>query len=343
MIDRRIAVAALFAMAAQTSPSRGVQEEAAAGPSPRSLIQAAGDLLDQLEETEAPQRKWALLDDANRQIEALQASDPASPWLGFLRGRTLALVGRQGDAIEQLQRFVNTREGRSEWKAYRLLGDLLVREFPRLARSNYRKAAALKDNDPATIFGLSVCEAMLGSIAEAIDLATRATALDQHRTVSYVAHLAKLLRQAERYDDAIREAGAALDLARNEARRQRAPAALKALYDHYGLLIVIIEERLAVTEQGGSDDYLRLATLLKERGRVAMDMSMHEAVAALEAGIERMDPDVPPALLERYGTDLAGAGRTDDAIAAFQRLLAADPGNRAATEALRKLKSDAHP
>ena len=318
---------------------RAAQDDAQTAAEQRSLVQAARDTLDRIDGTDDSADRRTMLEEVNGKIEMLRAADPGSPWLAYLRGRALALVGRSGDAVEQLQRFVDTREGRSEWQAYRLLGDLLVREFPRLARSNYRKAEALKDNDPRTTFGLSVCAAKLGAIEEATDLAARAVSLDRRQTVEYLAHLAALLRRAGRYDDALREADSALELARAEAVRAPTPATIRSVYDHYSLLIDVLDERITNTDPPVGDDYLRLAGLMMERGEVSKALSRQEAIRSLAAGIERLSPDVPPSTMERYGTLLAEAGRVDDAIVAFERLLVDEPDNPTALEALATLKA----
>ena len=310
----------------------------------------AMDALERLENEVEADAADAILHDANRYIELVRASEPANPWLPYLVGRSYVVTGRRRDAVEQLRKFVETPAGRNEWRAYRLLGDLFVTGFPRLAEANYARAASLNAGEPSVLLGLSSCAAQRGAIQEAIRLAREAVAADGSRTARYVSHLAKLLQALGRPEEAIREAQRALDLAKQAVETN--PGALAPLLNVNGqfeLLIEImqglVDQAVAQRTHGASADptrlaanHLRLAAYIRERAIVVHEIARHDVLRALEAGVNGTAPDTPPALLEQYGTALAEVGRADSAVGVFEQLLAADPDNTVAAEWLGRLR-----
>lgn len=315
-------------------------------------VRLAVEALDRLDSRESDVDKDALLAEARRYAESARQRDPANPWLYYLSGRYFAHVGRQGDAIEQLRKFVETREGRNQWRAYVTLANLFVGDYPQLAKVNYEKAQALNSSEPDILLGLSTCAAKLGASEEAIARAREAIALDGRKTPLYMAHLARLLLAADRLDDAQEAADAARDLAEHWA--QGHPGRLRPLQTldrQYQLLIEILQQRVARDRQaqvqdsnvGGPApvaDYLRLAELQRARGKLADKFAKFAALAALEAGVRRSGSDTPPALLEEYGISLADVGRHEQAIEVFRRLQQLDANNSTAKEWLARLGAE---
>jgi tetratricopeptide (TPR) repeat protein len=321
----------------QSAPETPLDSEVSA----EEAIRLAIETFDRLEEGVAGDDRASLTERADRYIELVEAGDPGSPWLSYLYGRAFALLGRPGDAVEQLRKFVETREGRNEWRAYRLLGDLFVDQFPRLGKANYDRAEALNAGRPSVLFGLSRAAAKLGQVDEAVEFARRAAEADGRRDSRYVSNLASMLKAAGRWKEALGEAEAALRIARERMRRQPGGSGpLLAVDAQYGMLIEIMQARLSEPEGGEADDYLRLARYVRERGRVSQLLVLHDVLRTLEAGAEATAADPPTALLEQLGLVYAEVGRTGDAIAAFEQLLRADPGNPVANEWLVRLRGD---
>jgi len=307
-------------------------------------VRRATDGLDRLEGGMDAAAGKALLDEVNGFIDSVRSREPGHPRLAYLYGRVYVLIGRQGDAIDQLRRFVETPDGRNEWKAYRILGDLFVMEFPRLAKANYEKASTLNPTEPALAFGLSLCAYKLGAIDEAIRLAQQAVSTDGRKTVRYLANLANLYQAAERWDDAITDAEEAMKLA-VEAVGEK-PASHQALLTadgQYQQMIAILRTRARQSPDISADTYLKLATYIRERTSLAQRLALHDALTVLAAGVERTAPTTSPELLERYASALTEAGRTADAIAAFEQFLKADPGNTEATQQLLRLRAQPTP
>lgn len=324
---------------AQTSPAPAV-EPASKDVDVADLMRQAAAGLDRMEAGVDDATAKALLEEVNDRIDVLRTRDPGNPSLGYLYGRVYALIGRQGDAIDHLRRFVETPEGRNEWKAYRILGDLFVGEFPRLAKANYEKAAALNPTEPALAYGLSLCAFRLGTTDEAIRLAQQAVSADGGKTVRYLAHLANVLQAAERWDDAIADAERALKVAVNAVGAS--PGVHRALLTadaQYQQIIAVFQARARQSGDVPAETYVRLAEYYRERAKLADRLALHDALAVLTAGVERTAPNTPSALLDRYAATLDEAGRSADAVAAYEKLLQADPANVNATKQLERLRA----
>jgi tetratricopeptide (TPR) repeat protein len=333
-----------------TDPAGASSTNQAATVSPAEVhesIQRAIAALDRLESEvgarnpEITEALQALVVEVNEAIETVRTLAPTNPWLSYLLGRAYALTGRRTDASDQLMAFVKTREGRNEWHAYRLLGDLLVDGFPRLAQANYEKAKRLNPNEPTATFGLSVCALKRGDTPEALRLVQEAMAAEGRPILPHVAHLARVLQAAGRFEEALAEADRALRLAWDATRNQ--PGAREPLIvvdAQYQQLTDLLQARVNAPLPAEADVYIRLADTVRERNEVKLKLARHQALRVLEAGVERSAPDTPPGLLEAYGAALAEVGRTAAAIRTFQQLLAADPDNAAAADWLRRLRPD---
>jgi tetratricopeptide (TPR) repeat protein len=283
----------------------------------------------------------AIVNEVNEAIETVRSLAPTNPWLSYLLGRAYALTGRRADAVDQLMTFVRTREGRNEWHAYQMLGDLLVDEFPRLAQANYEKAKRLNPNEPTATFGLSVCALKRGDTQEALRLVQEAMAAAEKPTLRHVAHLARVLQAAGRFDEALAETDRALRMAWSAAENDPgAREPLVAVDAQYQQLIDLLQARIQAPIPAPVNLYIRLADTVRDRNEVKSQLAKHQALRVLEAGIEETAPDTPPALLEAYGAALAEVGRTAAAIKTFEQLLATDPDNAAASDWLRRLRSD---
>lgn len=302
-------------------------------------IRRATKALDRLELQEDESKVRAAIEEVDRSIEAVRDADPAHPHLPFLLGRAYTMIGRPGDAIEQLRAFVESASGRNEWRAYALLGDLFVGEYPSLARANYAKARVLNSREPGVLFGLSVAAMKLGEHEEAIRLGREALEAEGGHSIRYGSHLAMLLRSDGRWDEALLQAEATIAQARDEVDAQPgAVAPLLALDVQYKLLISILRNRLGDSDPARSQDYLRVASLIRERAHVAEALALHDALRMVTLGVESTAPDTPVSLLERYAILLAEVGRADDAVSAFEKLREVDPKNQAAAVWLGRLR-----
>ena len=228
-------------------------------------VQGAMDALDRLESGDLGEETETVFKEVTDRVELVRESDPTNSLLPYLYGRSYAIAGRRGDAVQQLQKFVETREGRREWRAFRLLGDLFVEQYPQLAKANYQKAAALRADEPEVQFGLARCAVKLGRNAEAIQLARGAVSAGGPRKMQHLSFLARVLSATGEEDEAEREAAIALNLAEEAVRNQPgARGRVEALDAQYRLLIDILRARVNQGE-GKVDDYLRFAGAVRDR------------------------------------------------------------------------------
>jgi len=312
----------------------------AAGMTVPQAIDLAKKAIDRLiaAEDEAPPED--AIEDLDRAYAIIKTHAPDNPWLHYVAAGVFRYKGKKFDAVSELEKFVSTREGKNEWKAYRILGDLVINsDFPRLARSHYDNAAKLKENEPSILFGISRCAAAVGDYDEALDYAKQAVAADNRQTVRYLNQLAAVARVQRDWDTVSR----ALDdaLKRTKERVAKHPGELPPLATlaaEYKLLIDtetahLKDERDPVALERG---YLQLADDTRQRGDVVEQINKHSVVKVLEQAAKRLGDETPVSILEQAVVALDAVDRTDDAAAVCRRILGLDPSNELAKNWLAK-------
>ena len=281
----------------------------------------------------------AMIDELNRYVTIIQANDPSNPQLHYLRGAVLAHMGRAGDAIDELNRFVETHVGQTEWRAYRMLGDLLVSEFPMLARAKYRKAQILMPNEPTILFGLSLTSTKTGDQEASLDFAQRAvdaTPLNAPYRREYLTHLARHLLAAKRFEDAQQNATLALEMSRSAYERSHASSyLLTALDGQYRTLLQIITTRIQETPEN-VDLYVELARRTREAIKVRSKVALNQTLSLFDMSLESFPDGGPQALLEERARLLVELEHTEDARQAYIAILDKFPGSQPARQFLEK-------
>ena len=344
-----LAIAMLACLTATAQqPSKAPQKDAAASTVPAEVppedqltadqaLQAAMKAAEMLEDAEGDEAV-GLLEQINTYSAIVHADDPINPWLDYLTGYAYAASGRKGDAIERLESFLGTREGRNYWRAHRLLGDLLINAYPRLAKSSYVKARKLKKNEPTVLFGLSRCAASAGEFAAAADLAEQVVRADGGKSLRYVHFLTELLVQESRWDDALRTARQGLEIAEHDlAVEGNLRAKLQLLVAEIDISLEVLRGVIQ-DDPAGEDAYLQMADLTRRRAVSGTRIAELDKLEILEEGVKETGDQASPRLLEAYAVALVETGRTDGAIVAFQKLLAKDPENSTAIDWLGRLR-----
>jgi len=208
--------------------------------------------------------------DLDRGLAMIKTKSPDHPWLPYLYAFVSLRKGQSWDAVDHLRDFVRTRDGRTEWKAYRTLGNLVVEQFPRLARSHFDKAASLIDGEPTVLYGLSRCAANVGDYTETLDFAKQTVAADSKKSVEHLAHLARIARLRKEWDTAINAAEEAMRVARDDMTTrpgEREP--LAAVEAQYKLLIETETARLADLRDPSdiSAGFIKLAGYARDRAK----------------------------------------------------------------------------
>jgi len=312
--------------------------EATSVPS-EDAVRAAREMLDRAEFAVTQAERDELAKSIKEYIESIRSAEPQDAWLLYLQGRLNVVSGRFSEARDQLRAFLETREGRNEWSAYRVLGDLFVEQFPRLAKFQYDRAVELKPNEPTTLLGLSICEQKLADLDNARQHAQEAVLADGRRNVRYLVQFATVLKAQKRWAQAESEAAEALELAEAAAAEQPGDSEVLQRVEAQYRLLTEIADGLLRESPGEAVAYTRLAGYVRKHADVQRRLRGHDALAVLALGVERTAPNVPIELRAAYAIELAEVGRRQEATAQFELVLAADPNHALAREWLTRLSA----
>ncbi|MFQ5461634.1 MAG: tetratricopeptide repeat protein [Phycisphaerae bacterium] len=313
------------ASAPDAKPSEPVAEQVVM--TPAMAVRDAQNALDRAEADVTDRPISELLAIAANRVDFLKRNDPINPTLPLLSGRLLAAAGRHREAVAELQKYVASRAGRNHWRAYQRLGDLLVDDYPRLAKGNYDKADALKPGVIEVRYGLARCAAAFGKTRDAIRLGRQVVEQDGYKSAGYLAFFAQALFAGEQWMEAEQIAAQAVDKMTQMVRDH--PGAMEpliALDAVYSLLVQTVRTRMAVSEPSG-EDYIRLAHYVRDQIENKAHISMFEVLRVLEGGAARFadEPSLP--LLLEYAVMLDQVGRREMAEAVFQRVVELDSEN----------------
>ncbi len=314
------------------------QSQPAIDPS-RLAVDEALDLarraIDQLVASQDPDVRERANRDLDRGLAIVKTNAPDHPWLPYLYAFVSIRQEQAWDAVDHLRNFVRTRDGRTEWKAHRTLGELVVNEFTRLARSHFDKAASLIDGEPTVLYGLSRCAANVGDYAEALEFAKQTVAADRRQSIDHLTHLARTARFRKEWTTATAAAEDSLKLSKNVVTARPGELdPLMAVNAQYKLLIETETARLSALRypMQVSAGFIKLAGYARDRAKIVALISKHEVVSMLDAGLERLGEDASIGILEQTVVAYYDVGRDDDAIAICRRILNQQPENAVAQE-----------
>ncbi len=266
-----------------------------------------------------------------------------NPWLFYIRGRSAILSGRVVDGISDLEAFTKTPPGQTDWKTFRILGDVHVQDYPRLAEAKYRQALALNDREPTILLGLSQAVFKSGRKDEGVQLAERALALDGRQHVGYFDNLAAMLRSRGGEGDlykAVEVVNQAIQVAQKGADQNPLDLlSLRVLAGEYEAALVLLRDVL-VAEPKNASAYKAAVDVGANLAEIRHRLSLLEAVALLEVqAMPALEGKFTPELAQSYARLLELVGRVDDACKTYQTLLDNDPAHAEAKAALERLKN----
>lgn len=308
---------------------------AAPAASTEPAIEAALRLIAQRDERRDGEGVRVATAELDRAVERARAESAGDPRLNYVLGRWHAWNGRSGDAITALRKYVDSRDGRNDWRAHAALGELFADQFPQLAKSSFDQASALTSDEPIVLFGLARCAEKLGRGSEAIGHARRLVEIAPEPR--YRAYLARLYFAQRQWDDAEREARTALNTALERAQHRPDLSLDVDIEGFYRLLIDMARARLVENPQD-AEQYMTLARLTMQRADHVRLIALREALAMLQLGMDTLKEGAPPRLEEAWATALGECGKHEEARAAWARILARDPTHAVAAEWLKKLE-----
>lgn len=301
------------------------------------LLDKAADAIDQAERRGADSQE--AFAEANRLVNRILARDPANVRGGYLRGRVLILGGRLTEAMEPIQKWIQSPGGQNDWKAHKLLADLYRQgSFPTLAEARYLQAARLNPNQPSIYVGLSSVYTALGQSDKAVQAARDAVNADLSNDPAIRSHLVTALLQGGRIEEARREAIKVVT--RTRALVQASPTnpnLLLELDERIGLLLSVIVQQL-VADPNQPDEYVRAAELSLDRATLAHQLAYHQALAQIDAGIVAVGSDPPPSLRYARAQLLNRIGKPAEAVTELETILQTEPDHAKARELLLQLE-----
>lgn len=298
-------------------------------------VAALEELFDQVEAGEWEGADATLRDLIQRPLDVLQSKAPDHPRLPFYAARTAMVVGQHRAAQRQLEAFVDSRAGRNDWRARRLLGDVMLESYPQLARAHYDKAAELKPNEPSILYGLARCASRRARKDDALEFARRAVSADGEKNPRYLTLLAQMLQSDGQHAAARRAAEKALTIARRRVETRPGRRGPLELLDHqYDVAIRVLR---ATEGELPAEDAVTLAGYLRQRSDVIAKLRLHDIASMLGVAVAQAGDRASTALLLEYGRALADIDRKDEAIETFKRVLARDAENEEAHEWLDRL------
>ncbi len=286
-----------------------------------------------------PQRVRELMDQLRQCITVVQANDTANPWFNYLRGAMLAYAKRQADAVQAFNQFVESTEGRDQWRAYRFLGDLLVDKYPSLALAKYERANLLNPNEPQVLYGLSVTYTKLGKLEKALEFAEKTVAVTpaiHPARGEFLNWYANRLAEDEQYEAALEQATLALEIARSKYADD--PASRNALLTLSLRFQTLRSIAQAKVEQVGDDavNYSRVVDLTRQAAEIQRRIVLLDALNYLNAGIENAKGAIPVSVLEQKAELLIELDRVDEAREVYREVLRLSPANEKAKAFLEK-------
>lgn len=280
-------------------------------------------------------RGEALLDEIRSYEQVIMALEPDNAWLGYIRGRLAIAVGRSSAGSRLLLAFVDLREGRNEWTAFRELGDIFVAAYPSMADGFYRTADELNAGQPSVLLGRARAASELGDLTRASEFAAAAIRADTTRSVDYPGELARILLRNGQVAEALNQAEEARRRAEQELKGNPGGRREAVKLDRtYALLLDVLGSLMRETPMV-SDYYLHAARTVNSRSQVRRLITLHDALAVLELGIARGAPKMN--LLMETGAIEEMLGRVTRAVQAYQQVLEIDPNHAGAKQKLEAL------
>ena len=149
----------------------------------QSAIAKAEATVQQLEDDVLPEAEQVTaFSDANRLVKYVIELDPLNAKAQFLMGRLSLLAGRPREALAYIEAYIGDDQGRNDWLAHKLMGDLYVISYPKLATSQYRRAIELAAQEPDSHAGLAEAYLKLNKPEDAIGSIRTAIRYDKEQT-----------------------------------------------------------------------------------------------------------------------------------------------------------------
>lgn len=303
------------------------------------LLLAARDAFDEFDATTSARKRSAARARLSELVDTLSRRAPDNPRIPLFVARVLFWNGKLGEAQSVARNFARTAEGASDWRAHRLVADLLVNDFPQLALTSYSRALQLHPEEPTVLAGLSRCAERLGRREQAIEWAEQAVRL--RSTAVVVGQLARAQANAERWDEAPATAARAISLAKEQIKAEPGEREPLDLLDRLLALAIEIENQHIRRSKPkvSADRYLRLADLVAAQADNARLLRDHDIQALLSEAVAAGESNVPDALARAYFEASLHIDKCNEARSALALLTGSGTDDEAKQEAVTRLRA----
>ncbi|MCP4246931.1 MAG: tetratricopeptide repeat protein [bacterium] len=258
--------------------------------------------------------------------------DSANAQAEYLYGRMNALNGRTRDAFTQIRSFLQTPEGKNNWEAFKLLGDLHYQgKYYVQAKRKYERAIELNPDEASPYIGLCLTTQKLGRRQDAVDAGTLAVEKDPQLAAGYEA-LAQALTMDAQLPEARTAILKAIEISAEQLKEGLGNITLlRKLQAHYQTQQTILSATLLRDPRDGPA-YREYAKSIRDRADLETKVALHHALEILKKGITATRPNIPAPLLYEYIEMLLVVDRPNQALDLLDGLLKVRPDDTNALE-----------
>lgn len=309
-----------------------------------TMVSKAIAKIDQADDITDNEKLGAVLEEVRVLLDKIVAKERLNEEAMYIRGCLLAYARRTGDALDELEKYLKTRTGRNDWRGFRQLGDVYLKtNYPTQAQARYEAADRLKPGDPRVLLGLSKTASLLGKKDKSVEYAAKAVdAAPPDKKAPYLEFAARTMIAQKQWDEADKFAREAITRLRLDLKSD--PGRMMTLQSIENLLQVRAEvSRARITAKPDTfQAYLDFADVVVELGDVREQIAHAEVINLVDLGLAAMPANPPMELLERKAHLLEAMGRSDEAKAVYEQIIAKDPNHAAAKEFLGPREPAAH-
>ncbi len=267
-----------------------------------------------------------LIEELRELVATVNEAAPNHESLPFIRGTYLAYIGRLGDALDDLTKYLESRTGRTDFRGHRQLGDVYLQlNYPTMALARYESADRLKPSDSKILLGLAKASQQLGRKDKTAEYITRAVeSAAEDKRAPYLQFATQALIAQKKWDEADRYGREAMQRTRKELEADPSKLVLLQMLDTVCVLRIQIAQGRLADDPKAVQPRLDIVEINREQVSIRARAAVHDQLATIDAGLAATAPDKPLKLVEMRARLLAEMGRTEEAREAYRQVLEID-------------------
>ncbi|MHC4066538.1 MAG: tetratricopeptide repeat protein [Planctomycetota bacterium] len=279
------------------------------------------------------------LEEAKHYTQMVYGKDPTNAKAHFVSARINILIGRSRDAFSQINTYVQTADGRNDWEAFKILGNLHFEGgYYVQAEAKYKRASSLNPDEAPIYVGLCKCAIKRGQRRDAEKWGKQATEKDGGSPEAHEVYAQALLRNSK-FDEAKQAIEAAVRVTKDRLRTNPGDTALLTKLNARYQLLEGILQAIIKRDPDLAEPYWQYARSVLAQVEVQRMFSINKALKKLDEGITATAPNTPAGMIFEYADLLASVGRYEEAVTVLQEFLEADPTNTTAQDKLNDIQA----